>query len=70
MITIKDLQPYTYYRYGERGFLLVDIPLKEFTDVVLLEFGKPRSQPVRYEADEFINLVNSNKLQLFTPSTK
>lgn len=69
MITIHELEPFTYYRSGNRGFLLVDLPTKDFKDIVLLEFGRPRSQPVRYDVEEFLNLVNQNKLQKFIPKT-
>lgn len=67
-------EPFTYYRTADhsRGWLVAGIEDegKPGATVVLIEFGKPRTNPTRRALQEFLGLVKDGKMQLFTPNAK
>lgn len=67
-----DIEPFTYYKNDKdrRAFLLADVvpPLNEYSGrVYLIEFGKPRTEGIAWDLPAFAQLLQQEKLVLFTP---
>lgn len=75
MITVSDLQPFTYYKSSDnrRGFNLaniVDGPMFHEEYVQLIEFGEPRTRPIKVDLKTFLNEVNNGRLIKFVPAVQ